>query len=78
MCIRDSAPHCAAIVTAAIDLGRSLEMRTTAEGVESQDQLAFLKQRGCEDVQGYLFGRPCRAPELLERLTRPITLISAA
>lgn len=71
-------PHCAAIVTAAIELGRSLEMRTTAEGVESQDQLAFLKQRGCEDVQGFLFGRPCRAPELLDRLTRPITLISAA
>lgn len=71
-------PHCAAIVTAAIDLGRNLEMRTTAEGVESQDQLAFLKQRGCEDVQGFLFGRPCRGPELLERLTRPIPLISAA
>lgn len=71
-------PHCAAIVTAAIDLGRNLEMRTTAEGVESQDQLAFLKQRGCEDVQGYLFGRPCRAPELLERLTRSIVVNSAA
>ena len=71
-------PHCAAIVTAAIDLGRSLEMRTTAEGVESQDQLAFLKQRGCEDVQGYLFGRPCRGPELLERLTRSIKVNSAA
>jgi diguanylate cyclase (GGDEF)-like protein len=71
-------PHAAAIVTAAIDLGRSLEMRTTAEGVESQDQLAFLKQRGCEDVQGYLFGRPCRGPEVLERLMRPITVNSAA
>jgi diguanylate cyclase (GGDEF)-like protein len=71
-------PHCAAIVTAAIDLGRNLEMRTTAEGVESQDQLAFLKQRGCEDVQGYLFGRPCRGPELLDRLTRSIVINSAA
>jgi len=71
-------PHCAAIVTAAIDLGRNLEMRTTAEGVESQDQLAFLKQRGCEDAQGYLFGRPCRAPELLERLTRSMVVNSAA
>jgi diguanylate cyclase (GGDEF)-like protein len=71
-------PHCAAIVTAAIDLGRNLEMRTTAEGVESQDQYAFLKQRGCEDVQGYLFGRPCRGPELLDRLTRSIVVNSAA
>ncbi len=71
-------PHCAAIVTAAIELGRNLEMRTTAEGVESQDHFAFLKQRGCEDVQGYLFGRPCRGPELLERLTRSIVVNSAA
>jgi len=54
----------AAIVRAVAELGRSLAMTTTAEGVETEAQLAHLKHEGCTEVQGYLFSRPCPAGEL--------------
>ena len=47
-----------AIVHAVIGLGRSLHIPTLAEGVETQAQHAFLAQEGCDEVQGYLTGRP--------------------
>jgi diguanylate cyclase (GGDEF)-like protein len=55
---------CAAIVRAVAELGRSLAMTTTAEGVETEAQLAHLKQEGCTEVQGYLFSKPRPAHEL--------------
>jgi diguanylate cyclase (GGDEF)-like protein len=48
----------AAIIRAIIGLGRSLRMETTVEGVETADQLAHLRAEGCDQVQGYLIGRP--------------------
>ena len=57
----------AAIVKAVIDLGRNLHMRTCAEGVERMDQLAFLEQAGCNEVQGFLFSKPVPAA-LIERI----------
>jgi EAL domain-containing protein (putative c-di-GMP-specific phosphodiesterase class I) len=51
-------PHCAAIVRAIIGLGRSLGMSTTAEGVETPAQLAFLREAGCTEAQGYLVNIP--------------------
>jgi len=48
----------AAIVRAIIQLGHTLELEVVAEGVESDAQLAFLRQNGCDQVQGYLLGRP--------------------
>jgi len=54
----------AAIVRAVAELGRSLAMTTTAEGVETEAQLAHLKHEGCTEVQGYLFSRPRPAREL--------------
>lgn len=47
-------------------IAHSRHRRVTAEGVESEDQLEFLRAKGCDEVQGYLFGRPVPAPELLE------------
>ena len=47
-----------AIVRAIAGLGASLGMRTVAEGVETQDQLARVRAEGCTEGQGYLFGRP--------------------
>ncbi len=47
----------AAIIRAVLALGRSLGMTTTAEGVETRDQLAYLRAEGCVEVQGFYFKR---------------------
>jgi predicted signal transduction protein with EAL and GGDEF domain len=48
----------AAIVRAIVDLASALDMETTAEGVEDEDQLTRLRGQGCSSIQGYLFSRP--------------------
>lgn len=60
-------PGAAAIVQAVASLGRSLAIRVTAEGVETEAQLALLRTIGCDEAQGYLFGQPCPA-DAFERL----------
>jgi EAL domain-containing protein (putative c-di-GMP-specific phosphodiesterase class I) len=54
----DTNPHSAAIVRTVVALGRALDLRVAAEGVETEDQRAFLAREGCEEIQGYLIGRP--------------------
>jgi EAL domain-containing protein (putative c-di-GMP-specific phosphodiesterase class I) len=51
-------PEDKAIVTAIISLANSLGMQTIAEGVETAEQLAFLRLQGCNEVQGYYFSKP--------------------
>ncbi len=60
--------HDQALVTAIIQMAHSLGIKTVAEGVETQEQLAFLGARGCDEVQGYLYSRPL-APEAFEAFT---------
>jgi EAL domain-containing protein (putative c-di-GMP-specific phosphodiesterase class I) len=57
-----------AILRAVVGLGRSLGIVTTAEGVETRDQLEVLRVEGCTDAQGYLFSRPQNAARLREFL----------
>ena len=55
---------CASIVSAVAGLGRSLNVGTVAEGVETEDQLLLARAAGCTHAQGFLFGRPCPASRL--------------
>lgn len=57
-------PDAAAIVAAVIALGRSLGMKSVAEGVETEGQLQFLRERSCDLVQGFLLGRPMPASQV--------------
>lgn len=51
----------AAIVTAMLAMAKELGIKTVAEGVETKEQLEFLRKRGCQYIQGYYFGRPVSA-----------------
>jgi EAL domain-containing protein (putative c-di-GMP-specific phosphodiesterase class I) len=51
------------IVTAIIAMAHSLDLRVTAEGVEEEHQLQFLREKQCDFIQGYLFSRPLPAEE---------------
>ena len=59
-----SRADCAAIVCAVTGLGRSLQLDTTGEGVETAEQFELLRAAGCSQVQGFLFDRPVPAAEL--------------
>jgi diguanylate cyclase (GGDEF)-like protein len=67
---------CTAIVLAIIGLGRSLNIATTAEGVELEEQYVLLRTAGCSFGQGYLFGRPTAHSNLV--LTAPDNLNRSA
>jgi diguanylate cyclase (GGDEF)-like protein len=56
-------PESIAIIRAVMGLGNSLGMKTTAEGVETEEQLETLKKEGCTEVQGYLFSKPVPAAQ---------------
>jgi len=60
----------ASVVTAVINMGRSLHMRVVAEGVEAPDQLSFLKEHCCSEAQGYHFSRPLEASEVTDWVWR--------
>ena len=54
-------PEDKAIVGAIINMARSLGLKTLAEGVETAGQLAFLREQGCDEIQGYFYCRPVPA-----------------
>jgi EAL domain-containing protein (putative c-di-GMP-specific phosphodiesterase class I) len=59
-----------AIVKAVIGLGHSLGMSTTAEGIETEEQLAAVREQGCNEVQGFLFSPPVSAVAVTEMLDK--------
>jgi EAL domain-containing protein (putative c-di-GMP-specific phosphodiesterase class I) len=60
----------ASIVSAVISMGKSLHMRVVAEGVETEEQLAFLQQQSCPEGQGHYFSHPLAAGEFTQLLGR--------
>ena len=63
-------PDCAAIVKSVIGLARDLRIGVVAEGVETADQLEYLRQISCDEIQGYLISRPVSADQVLALLDR--------
>jgi diguanylate cyclase (GGDEF)-like protein len=60
-----------AIIRAIVTLAESLGMDTTAEGVETHDDLALIRELGCSQIQGYIFGRPADAETARKLANRP-------
>lgn len=64
----------AAIVTSVIDMAHRLNLKVTAEGVETEEQFVLLKQRQCDNMQGYLFSKPLPVNEFEKILTQDKSL----
>jgi diguanylate cyclase (GGDEF)-like protein/PAS domain S-box-containing protein len=63
----------AAITRAIIAMAKSLDLKVVAEGVETQEQLALLREQGCDEVQGYLISKPVDASAFGALLGRSMT-----
>lgn len=70
-------PDAAAIIRAVLSLGRSLGMTTTAEGVETRDQLAYLRAEGCLEVQGHYYAKALPNKEIHSLFKRNVNRLMA-
>ncbi|ANU15521.1 diguanylate cyclase [Planococcus halocryophilus] len=70
--VRDMAinPHDEALVEAMVLIGHKLNMSVIAEGVETEEQLALLKELGCDEIQGYLFSKPLTTDHFSQLLSK--------
>ena len=66
-----------AIIRAVTGLGASLGMITTGEGVETQEELEYLKQEGCTEAQGYFFSKPIPARDIPRLLSKQLAATKA-
>jgi EAL domain-containing protein (putative c-di-GMP-specific phosphodiesterase class I) len=70
-------PDDAAITSAILAMAQSLRLPVVAEGVETLEQAEFLRERGCDELQGYLFSKPVPPNEFVRFLEREKTETSA-
>ena len=77
--VRDLADdrHSTAVIRAVVSLARDLGLRVNAEGVETNEQLKILHLLGCDEVQGYLHGRPEPSPAIEASLARQRSRLTA-
>jgi diguanylate cyclase (GGDEF)-like protein/PAS domain S-box-containing protein len=68
-------PEDAAIVGAIISMARNLKLKVIAEGVETSEQLAFLRKHHCDEIQGYYFSRPLPAADITVMLQQGKMLV---
>jgi EAL domain-containing protein (putative c-di-GMP-specific phosphodiesterase class I) len=66
-------PIASRIVQAILALARSLDMEVTAEGVETEQQFAMLRELGCDEIQGFLLGEPIPPEAIPEALRKTVT-----
>ena len=64
----DTNPKSKGILTSVIDLASKIGMMTLTEGVETEEEAQFLMEAGCGRLQGYLFGKPMKKEELIEKI----------
>jgi EAL domain-containing protein (putative c-di-GMP-specific phosphodiesterase class I) len=67
-----------AVASAVISLGQKLHLRVIAEGVETDEQLAFLRENNCDEMQGYHFSKPVESREIAALLRARVQLDPSA
>jgi EAL domain-containing protein (putative c-di-GMP-specific phosphodiesterase class I) len=65
-----------AVAAAVISLGQKLNLRVIAEGVETAEQLAILRENNCDEIQGYYFSKPVSFGEIAELLRKQAQLVT--
>jgi EAL domain-containing protein (putative c-di-GMP-specific phosphodiesterase class I) len=61
-----------AVTSAVISLGRKLNLKVIAEGVETEDQVAFLRRNDCDEMQGFQFSKPVAAGDIEAMLANAV------
>ena len=67
-----------AVTAAVISLGQKLHLRVIAEGVETAEQLAFLRDNNCDEIQGYYFSRPVISEAIADLVRNPGQMAAAS
>jgi len=67
-----------AIIRTIAELGSTLGIQTTAEGIETAEQLQIVRRAGCTEGQGYLIGRPCSSAQIRDYIARSLAAVAAA
>ena len=63
------------VASAVISLGRKLQLKVIAEGVETEEQLAFLRENNCDEMQGYYLSKPVEANELEQLVKKSVRTV---